>query len=200
MATTAEQVQTDTDTPPRRGTIAWYEQEVQRLNVALEQARDVDEDRIQNLEIDRSDLREELRQEQASREAQDTRIAQLDEMVTQLTAAVTDKQAELEAQNQRIERFTTMLHDEADSRGLCSDYDRIVARAGLIPRNQQWTVEVSVEFDMTQTVEARGEDRVREMVNDDEWIRNMIMRAFDPYNHGTTYEDLETEVSVYIAE
>jgi hypothetical protein len=104
-----------------------------------------------------------IRREQAAAQATEARLTEVGE---RLATAQREHAAELaetqRAHDARIERITARLHQEANSRSYCSEFDEIMEEMGLEARERDFGITVYLQVSRTLTVSASSEDAAYE--------------------------------------
>jgi hypothetical protein len=110
----------------------------------------------------------------------------------QLRAVIQDFQTTKAEHERWKERLTARLHEEADNRDYCSEFDDVMEELGLPRRRRPIEVTVTVTVELSVTRDARDDDEAVADVLDGLGLREGRQYRLD--GHGVTVTDVEAEV------
>lgn len=115
--------------------------------------------------------------------------------VQRLRDRVVELEGKLAHQARWRGRLVDRLHEEANDRSYCSDFDDIMAELGLPRRKFDYDVSVEVTFSFTMSANAETPGDASDTVeNDEEGLRGRVRDAV-AYGHGFEVRVTEVEVA-----
>lgn len=90
-----------------------------------------------------------------------------------------------------VAKASEVLAEAANSHDLCGVYDQVAVQAGLLPRSQDYDIEIEVTYRQTVTVRAHNEEEAADWVHDRSviglWTPPAIFHPAENVSFGSTY-------------
>ena len=113
----------------------------------------------------------------------------IEQLGLQLRTTISEMQAIRQNHAQWIDRITRTLHEEADNRDYCSEFDDVMESMGLARRTKPYQVTISVTVELVWDGQARDSDHAEELAS--EWADVRDGQRFDLGGHRGQVTEIE---------